>query len=143
MLTTTTAPAIPDIKQGRTRALCVAAGALAAALVWTVEVPLLGVHLNYRFGTGSVQTIGVGQIIGVTLAAALIGWLTLAMLERRTSHARRTWTIIALAVLVASFGLPLAATTTAAVVALIVLHLTVGAVVIPALARTARTARAR
>jgi len=29
----------PDIRQARARALCVAGGALAAALVWTVEVP--------------------------------------------------------------------------------------------------------
>jgi hypothetical protein len=57
MLTTTTATAGPDIKQGRTRALCAAGGALAAALAWIVEVPLLGIHLNYRFGTGHIQTI--------------------------------------------------------------------------------------
>ena len=36
-----TAPAVPDIRQARARALCVAGGALAAAVAWTVEVPLL------------------------------------------------------------------------------------------------------
>src|ERR1035438_6120599 len=49
--TTTIAPAVPHIRQGRTRALCAAGGALAAALARIVGVPLLGIHLNVRFGT--------------------------------------------------------------------------------------------
>jgi len=138
MLTTTT-PAVPDIKQGRARALCAAGGALAAALAWIVEVPLLGIHLDFRFGTGHIQTIAVGQIIGVTVAASLLGWLLLALLERRTPHARLLWTTIALAALAASLALPLAvATTTSAVAGLIAMHVTVGAAVIPAMAHTAR-----
>ncbi|MCW2932299.1 MAG: hypothetical protein JWM19_3261 [Actinomycetia bacterium] len=140
MLTTTTAPAVPHVRQGRARALCVAGGALAAALAWIVEVPLLGIHLTFRFGAGHVQTIAIGQVIGVTLAASLLGWLLLALLERRTPHARLRWATIALAVLAASLVLPLAAaTTTSAATGLIVMHLTVGAVVIPAMAHTART----
>jgi Family of unknown function (DUF6069) len=139
-MTTTTASAVPHIKQGRARALCAVGGALAAALAWIVEVPLLGIHLNVRFGAGHVQTIAIGQVIGVTVASALFGWLVLALLERRTPHARLLWTLIALAALAASLALPLAfATTSSAVTGLIVMHLTVGAVVIPALARTART----
>jgi Family of unknown function (DUF6069) len=113
--------------------------ALAAALTWIVEVPVLGIHLDYRFGTGHALSISVGQVIGVALAASLLGWLLLALLERRTSHARLLWTAIALAAVVVSLGAPLAgATTTAAVVGLIVMHLIVGAAVIPAMARTAR-----
>jgi hypothetical protein len=141
MLTTnTSAPAVPDIKLGRARALCAAGGILAAALAWTVEVPLLGIHLNFRFGAGHVQTIAVGQVIGVTVAAALLGWLLLALLERRTPHARLLWIAIALAAVAASLALPLAAaTTTSAAAGLVVMHLIVGAAVIPAMARTART----
>src|ERR1700689_3432856 len=138
MLTTTTA--VPHIKQGQSRAWCAAGGALVAALAWIVEVPLLGIHLNVRFGAGHIQTIAIGQVIGVTVAASLLGWLLLALLERRTPHARPRWTTIALATLAASLALPLAvATTTSAAAGLIVMHLTVGAVVIPAMARTART----
>ena len=48
--TSASVSAVPHIKQGRTRALWAAGGALAAALVWIVEVPLLGIHLNFRFG---------------------------------------------------------------------------------------------
>src|SRR5580700_3132182 len=123
MLTTTTAtPAAPDIKQGRARALCAAGGALSAALVWIVEVPLLGIHLNFRFGAGHVQTIAVGEVIGVAVAASLLGWLLLTLLERRTPRARLLWTSIALAALAASLALPLtAATTSSAAAGLIVM----------------------
>jgi hypothetical protein len=137
MLTTT--PAVPDIKQGRARALCAAGGALAAALAWVVEVPLLGIHLNVRLGTGHIQAIAVGQVIGVALAASLLGWLLLALLQRRTPHARILWITIALAALAASLTLPLAAATTAsAATGLIVMHLAVGAAVIPTMAHTAQ-----
>ena len=137
---TITAPAVPAIKHSRSRVLCAAGGALAAALAWIVEVPLLGIHLNFRFGDGHIQTIAIGQVIGVAVAASLSGWLLLALLERRAPHARLLWTTIALAALAASLALPLAfATTTSAVVGLIVMHVTVGAVVIPAMAHTART----
>jgi len=137
---TTTAPAVPHVKRGRARALSAAGGALAAALAWTAEVPLLGIHLNFRFGAGHIQTIAVGQVIGVAVAASLSGWLLLALLERRTPHARLLWTTIALAALAASLALPLAvATTSSAVAGLVVMHVTVGAVVIPAMAHTART----
>jgi Family of unknown function (DUF6069) len=139
LTTTTTASAVPDTKQGRARALCAAGGALAAALAWVVEVPLLGTHLNVRFGAGHIQAIALGQVIGVTLAAALLGWLLLALLERRTPHARILWTTIALAALAASLTLPLATATTASATAgLIAMHLAVGAAVIPAMAHTAQ-----
>jgi hypothetical protein len=136
---TTTVSAVPDTKQGRARALCTAGGALAAALAWIVEVPLLGIHLNVRFGAGHIQTITIGQVIGVTVAASLLGWLLLALLQRRTPQARLLWITIALAALAASLALPLAAaTTTSAAIGLIVMHVTAGAAVIPAMAHTAR-----
>jgi hypothetical protein len=137
--TTTRTPAAPVIKPGRARALCAAGGALAAALVWVVEVPLLGIHLTVRFGAGHLQTIAVGQVIGVALAASLLGWLLLALIERRTPRARIIWTTIAVVVLAASLALPLsAATTTSAVAGLIVMHVAAGAAVIPVMAHTAR-----
>jgi len=140
MHTTTTASAVPHIKQGRARALCAAGGTLAAALAWLVEVPVLGIHLNFRFGAGHTQTIAIGQAIGVAVAASLLGWLLLALLEQRTPPARLLWTTIALAALAASLALPLAAaTTTSAVAGLVLMHVIVGAAVIPAMAHTART----
>lgn len=134
-----------DPKPGRTRALVAAGGAFAAAAAWIIEVPLLGIGLSIRFGGGHqaggghVQTIGAGQVVGISLAAALLGWLLLTILEKRTAHARRSWTGLALAALAASLALPLiAATTVAAAAGLIVMHVAVAAVVIPGLARTSR-----
>jgi hypothetical protein len=139
MLTATTSAA-PDARQGRARALCIAGGAAAAAIAWAIEVPLLGVRLTVRFGAMHPQTVAAGQVIGAALVAGLIGWLLLAVLDRRTPRARTIWTVTALLVLALSLLLPLAAgTTPAAVTGLLVLHLTVGAVVIPGLARTARS----
>ena len=143
---TSNAPVITqDQKQGRPRALAAASGVLAAVAVWIVEVPLIGVSLSIRFGSGQAQTIGIGMVIGISLAASLLGWLLLAVLDRRTPRARAAWTGAALAVLAVSLALPLvAATTTAAAVGLIVMHLAVAAVVIPLMSRTvSRTARPR
>jgi Family of unknown function (DUF6069) len=136
---TITAPAVPDIRQAGARALCVAGGALAAAVVWTAEVPLLGIDLNFRYGTSHTQIVAVGQVIGASLAALLLGWLLLAVLEQRTPYARALWISLALVGLAASVALPLTvATTASAVVGLVVMHLTIGAAVIPVMARTVR-----
>ena len=141
---TITAPAVLDIRQARTRALCVAGGALAAALAWTVEVPLLGIDLNFRYGTSHTQIVAAGQVIAASLAALLLGWLLLAVLEQCTAYARTLWTSLALAGLATSVALPLTlATTPSAVIGLVVMHLTIGAAVIPAMARTARARRQR
>jgi hypothetical protein len=138
MLTATTSA--PDVKQGRSRALCIAGGAAAAAIAWAIEVPLLGVRLSVRFGAMHPQTVAAGQVIGAALVAGLVGWLLLTVLDRRTPRARTVWTVTALLVLALSLLLPLTAgTTAAAVTGLVVLHLIVGAVVIPGLARTARS----
>jgi hypothetical protein len=136
---TRNAPALPDRKQSRARALSVAGGALAAVAVWIIEVPLIGVGLSIRFGGGHPRTIGIGPVIGVSLTASLLGWLLLAVLDNRTPRARAAWTSAALVLLAASLALPLtAATTTAATAGLILMHAAVAAVVIPSMARTAR-----
>jgi predicted permease len=82
------------------------------------------------------------MVIVTSLAASLAGWILLAVLERWTRRARTIWTILAAVVLVASFGGPLtavAATTTK--LALSLMHLAVGAALIPTLARTAAPGR--
>jgi len=85
------------------------------------------------------QTVAAGQVAGAALVAALLGWLLLTSLERRTPRPRAAWTGAALLVLVISLALPLvAATTVSAAVGLIALHLAVGAVVIPGMSHTAR-----
>ena len=80
---TSNAPAVAHVQQqNRSRALAAAGGTLAAIAAWIIEVPLLGVGLSIRFGSGHAQTIGIGPVIGVSLAAALLGWLLLAVLGR-------------------------------------------------------------
>lgn len=119
---------------GRTRALGVGGGVLAAVAVWVVAVPLLGVHVLVRFGSGASETVGVDYVIGATLIASLAGWGLLAMLERRTSRARSIWTIVAIVVLLVSLSLPLTfATTTASKIVLALMHVAAAAVLIPVL----------
>src|SRR5580700_7901259 len=84
---------------GRTRALGVGGAVLAAVAVWVVAVPLLGVNLLVRLGSGAAETVGVDYVIGATLIASLAGWALLALLERRTSRARSIWTVVAIVVL--------------------------------------------
>ena len=69
----------------RTRALSVGGAIVAAVAVWVVAVPLLGLHLVVRFGSGAPQTIAVGFVVGATLIASLAAWGLLALLERRTA----------------------------------------------------------
>jgi predicted permease len=140
MSTTTTGGRIASavIQPGPARALGVAGAAAAAMAVWAIAVPGLGIHLIIRFGSGSPQTVHAGLVVGAALAASLCGWALLAVLERRTRHARAIWTTAAVAVTAASLSLPLVAgITTATVSALALMHLAVAAVLIPALSRSA------
>lgn len=119
---------------GRTRALGVGGAVLAAVAVWVVAVPLLGVHLLVRFGSGAAQTVGVDYVVGASLIASLAGWALLAMLERRTSSGRSIWTVVAIVVMLVSVSLPLSvATTTGSKTVLALMHVAVAAVLIPVL----------
>ena len=144
-MTTTAIPGrvtAPSRRQVRSRVLAVTAAVLAALVAWSVAVPLLGVDLTVRTspGGGSVQTIGPGFVLVVSLLASLLGWGLLTMLERRTYRGGTVWTGTAGVVLLLSLTGPLtAAVTTAGAVSLVLLHLSVGAVLIPLLRRTALT----
>jgi|HubBroStandDraft_1064217.scaffolds.fasta_scaffold08373_6 hypothetical protein len=119
---------------GRTRALGVGGAVLAAVAVWVVAVPLLGVHLLVRFGSGAAETVGVDYVVGASVIASLAGWGLLAMLERRTSRARSIWTVVAIVVLLVSLSLPLSvAATTASKIVLALMHVAAAAVLIPVL----------
>ena len=141
-MTTTATPrrvTAPSHRQLRLRAFAVIAAVLAALVVWSVAVPLLGVGLTVRTTPGSsVQTIGAGFVVAVSLLASLLGWGLLAALERRTQRAGTVWTAAAGVVLVLSLAGPLtAAVTTGGKVSLVALHLSVAAVLISLLRRTA------
>lgn len=130
----------------RSRAFAVAAAVLAAVVLWSVAVPLLGVDLTVRTtsGVSSTQTIGAASVLAVSLLASMLGWGLLAALERATQRAGTLWTVTASVVLLLSLAGPLTtAVTTAAAVSLVLLHLSVAVTLIPLLRRTANPADAR
>jgi predicted permease len=115
----------------------VASAAVANAALWVIEVPLLGLHLDIRFGSGAAQTIALGFVIGATLSASLVGWALLAVLERRTASARTIWTAVAAVALIASLSLPLYAGIAGSTkVGLAAMHLAAAAILIPTLRAT-------
>lgn len=114
-------------------------GAAACALaVWTVAVPVGGLELTVRTG-GSVQAVGAGAVAVSSVLTGMAGWGLLAVLERFTARAGRTWTMVALGVLVLSVLGPLGAGLGAVTrIVLVAMHLIVGAVLIVGLGRSAR-----
>lgn len=136
--TTVTRPLSPSSR--RRRRLLGVAGAVAAALAVWAGAELLGVQvLAPGFGDHPAQDIGAGNVIFSAGVASLAGWGLLAALERLTRHARTLWTTTAAVVLLASLGAPLsgAGITGGNRAVLLLLHLVVAAVLIPALRRSA------
>jgi hypothetical protein len=136
-ITTGQRPASAAPPVGRRRAVAVGAAIGVALGGWVLAAPLAGVDLAVRMGPGAAaQQVGVVSVLVVSLLVALAGWALLAVLERRLRHGRRTWTVLASIVLVLSLAGPLsAATTVAATVALIGMHVVVAAVLMVLLLR--------
>ncbi len=135
-MTQTTHPAPPTTadRSPRTWPVALLAPAAVAAAGWLVASPLLGIDLQ----TGSSAhptaiTFPAAVVVSVLAAAA---GLALRRLLRTRSNPNRTWTAVAAVVLAVSLLGPLGATSTAAVVALAALHLTVGLTIIYAVRRT-------
>jgi hypothetical protein len=123
----------------RRRALAVAGATAAAVLPW-IAARATGVELAVDPGWLPPMVVGLPMVVPAALAASLAGWGTLALLERRTGRARQIWTAVAaVALLISLAPLPAveAAAETRAYLAL--MHLAVGAVLIPGLAAGTRT----
>ncbi|GBP99891.1 hypothetical protein SSP531S_12940 [Streptomyces spongiicola] len=123
----------------RVRALAVAGAVLADALIWLVAHSALGIDLRIPDGPGSTTTSELllpAVIIG-SAVVSLLGWGLLVLLERLTGRAPVLWTGAASLVLALSLFAPLfgAGLTTGNRITLVLLHLTVGAVLIPAFRR--------
>lgn len=116
------------------RALTVVAAAGAALLVWAVADPIGGAGMHARG-----RHVGPAAVIVFTLLAGLAGWGLLAVLERRAKRPGRTWGITAGIVLGVSLTGPLDSEGPGTYVALMAMHLVVGAILITGLGRTART----
>ncbi len=120
------------------RVLAVAAATAAALLAWTLFAIAFDVGLVARRGSGLVQ-VGAGEVVATTAVVGLLGWLLLAGLERWTSRARRTWTVVAVLVCLLSLAGPaVSATSSGARAALLVLHAVVAVVLIALLPRPVR-----
>lgn len=137
----------PDLQQKtrtpgrvRARALAVAATVAAAVLVWLVGEPLLGNDLVIEQPGRPPLDLGLAAFVTITLGASLAGWAVLALLEKITRYGRRIWTGLAVAVIALSF-LPFLVSemSTGSAVVLTLVHLVVGAVLIPLMLRTPRT----
>jgi len=113
----------------------VVAAAVCATLTWVMLHVLGGVELTVKSGP-EISAVTVALTAAVAAAA---GWLALVLVERRSAHPRRTWTVLAVAVFAVSLLGPLGGTTAAATGSLLALHSVVAAVVIAGLGRTART----
>lgn len=125
------------------RAALVLTAGLAAVLAWVVAVPIAGLQLDVVTG-GHPQTVSMGACIFGGIVGGLMGWGTLALLERFTGSPRRIWTIVALVALALSLTSPVtAATSPSTAVTLVLLHLLVGAIIIPVLPRIRRSGRGR
>ena len=119
------------------RLLVVAGAVLATAGVWVVGEPLLGHDLVVTSPGQPAMDLGLAGIVVFASAASLLGWATLAVLERFTDRAVLLWTVAAILVLAVSF-LPFAGVEASggSKVVLALTHVAVAAVLIPGLGRT-------
>jgi hypothetical protein len=126
--TTTTDTTVAVRRTGR--AITVVAAAAGALLLWTVDRPWAGIDLAVRQGD-TTQHIGPAAVVLAALVAGLAAWGLLALLERTVRRSGRTYRIIASIVLILSLAGPLASGVDASSrLALLGMHLTVGAALI-------------
>ncbi|MCX5064371.1 DUF6069 family protein [Micromonospora lupini] len=121
--------AVDSAPRVRNRVIVVVAAVLAAVVVWLIAT-VAGAPLTVDQGSGP-QDVTVLAVIVTSALAALFGWGLLALLERVSARATTIWTAIAVAVLVLSLvPASLVDATAGTTVALVLMHLAVGAVVI-------------
>lgn len=128
---------------GTTRAmgrLGVVIVSIAVALaLWVVIDPILGVDLRSpATGSRTSDEVTVAHVLFASGLAALLGWGSLALLERVAGRARRIWAAVATLVLILSLAGPLSGSGISAGnrTSLVVMHLAVGAILILGMLRT-------
>src|ERR1700754_2190421 len=136
-MTTQQATTAANTSVRRRGALAVAVATAAAAVPWVVAA-LAGADLEVT-SFDITMDVGLPLVLAAALVMSLAGWALLALLQRRVTDGRRTWTVVALPVLVLSLGGPLTADATSETrVYLLLMHLAVGAALIPGLRAATR-----
>lgn len=132
----------PEHPDRRVRTLTVVAGAGIALAVWAAVHVAGQVDLSVKLSADApTEVVGAFGVVVAALLAGLVAWGLLALLEHVTAQARTIWRFLATAGLLVSLAAPLGAgTTNTAKISLAGLHIAVGAVLIPGLARTSRRA---
>jgi len=120
------------------RALAVVGAIALAVLVWLVAGPLFGAEMTVQDNNDppKIMEIGFGPILFMATVFSLLGWGSIALLERLTRHGRLIWTVLATALLLLSFVPLLGPMSAGTRVALALTHVAVGVVLIPVLYRT-------
>jgi hypothetical protein len=121
----------------RIRGFAVTAAAVATSLLYLVAHALGADFKLTDPGKAESHALVLPEIVVFTLVFSLLGWGTLALLERFTRRPRINWSVLAIAVLLLSFvpiGLEQATADTKIMLA--VIHLAVAAALVPMLART-------
>lgn len=141
-MATVTAVQADATARGRRQARlgAVAVAVLAALVVWAAAVFVLGIDVQEppRSASQPTRDLAAANVVIASMVASFAGWGLLAVLERLTARARTIWAIAAAVVAVASLGAPLLTPgiTSDTRAVLVVLHLVVGAALIPLLSRT-------
>lgn len=137
--------AAPRTGSTERRSLVVAAAAVAAMLTWLVADPILRIELEVLAAPGGTTTlVSAGSIVASAIIAGLLGWVLLAVLERRTTQAVTVWRWVAGAVALASVLAPLSlAQNPGATVVLTLLHVVVAGILVTALPGTPQSRTSR
>lgn len=143
--------AVAGRKAGRRRRLprlsrlgVVVAGVAAAVVVWALAHAVVANLRTPGFNNAAPQPLSATAVVATSLLGGLLAWLALAAVERTAASRPRLWFV---AVAAAGFALSLAGPLSGAGIgvgdrtALILLHLSVAAVVIPGLNATVGAAR--
>ena len=123
------------VRRPLVRAAIVAGAALAATATFLL-IRATGADFTITDpGEGKVpHTFAALEIAMVTVVIGLLGWATLAILERWTRRAHRIWTFLAVAIVLLSMPpIWIERATTSTRIGLVLVHLVVGAALLPLL----------
>jgi hypothetical protein len=124
-------------RRRRIRVTAMLAATATASAIWLLS-HAAGADFTMR-ASGQSITIGLADVIGLTLVFAGLGWAALALLERYSHSAAKNWARLAGGALLLSFVPVFAEHATAGTrTALVLIHLTVAAVLISALRYTTK-----